>query len=461
MASAELPRLGCAASSGVQGLSGAHVHEQLKGNRSFRAVVLAVAVTLGSSVGLGAVAATGAGAAVSGSTHELPAIGVAGVSFLCGPDNGYGCTPGYRGNNVPAAAWGAYGCPYASGCPSVPHNCPLYVDYRLNQAGVMPTWSVDANLWAGQAQSQGYRVDQSPAVGAVAQWNLFKGHLAYVEAYDPTGVTVSMDWWSSAAATPTHPDGYTSRVRIARTSPAYPDNFLHFKDVGGGYTLDGYGGIHPFGVGSGRVAPAVHGGGYWSGWDIARGLATLPNASGGYTLDGFGGLHPFRIGNGAAPPVARGLAYWKGWDIARGIALMPNGQGGYMVDGFGGIHPFRLGNGSTAPAVSGGPYWQGQDIAQGITILPSGKGGYVIDRLGVLHPFAIGSNPKPPAAWAFDPARSARGAAVLVNGTGGYAVDANGSLHGFATHDVPYATKGVAVWPGWDIARDVAVIRAS
>jgi hypothetical protein len=61
--------------------------------------------------------------------------------------------------------------------------------------------------------------------------------------------------------------------------------------------------------------PAPLGTAYWSGWDIARGMWLLPgSASAGYTLDGWGGLHPF----GGAPAV--GSAYWPGRDIAKSIA---------------------------------------------------------------------------------------------------------------------------------------------
>ena len=35
------------------------------------------------------------------------------------------------------------------------------------------------------------------------------------------------------------------------------------------------------------------GGGYWPGWRNARAATFLSDASGGYTLDGCGGLHPF------------------------------------------------------------------------------------------------------------------------------------------------------------------------
>ena len=93
--------------------------------------------------------------------------------------------------------------------------------------------------------------------------------------------------------------------------------------------LDGYGGIHPFGLaltGPSTVRPApITGAPSWPGWDIARSIAILPNGTGGYVLDGFGGLHPFGIGGHAAPPVPAGTPYWLGWDIARSVALLRDG----------------------------------------------------------------------------------------------------------------------------------------
>jgi hypothetical protein len=177
------------------------------------------------------------GAAVSATQHELPYHGAPGVTFICGPDSAYGCTPGYHGTNVPANAWQAYGCPNASGCPTTPHNCTLYAAFRLNQVGVVPNWTADASSWANQAASRGVVVNQTAAVGAIAEWNLGKGHVAYVEGFDANGVVLTMDWWSSPTATPSWPKGYTSLVYIAKNSIAWPDNFIHFRDVIGSYSV--------------------------------------------------------------------------------------------------------------------------------------------------------------------------------------------------------------------------------
>ncbi|MEA2645082.1 MAG: hypothetical protein QOE92_165, partial [Chloroflexota bacterium] len=62
------------------------------------------------------------------------------------------------------------------------------------------------------------------------------------------------------------------------------------------------------------MPPAPAASGYWPGWDIARGIAVCPGGTAGYTLDGWGGVHAFGV---AAPVADGGHAYWQGWDIAR------------------------------------------------------------------------------------------------------------------------------------------------
>ncbi|MEP6624205.1 MAG: VCBS repeat-containing protein, partial [Acidimicrobiia bacterium] len=146
---------------------------------------------------------------------------------------------------------------------------------------------------------------------------------------------------------------------------------------GGGYVLDAFGGLHPFG-GTRPLATT----GYWPGWDITRGVALDASGQGGVVLDGFGGLHSF----GAAHLPRRLPPYWSGWDIARGITLTADSTlanpKGYVLDAFGGVHPF---GGAPNVAITG--YWPGWDIVRGIAKDPVGPGGYVLDAYGGLHPF--------------------------------------------------------------------------
>ena len=184
----------------------------------------------------------------------------------------------------------------------------------------------------------------------------------------------------------------------------------------------------------------------WS-WNIAAGLATLPDGSGGYVVDGWGGLHPF----GAAPRLGS-TGFWPGWNIVRGIALNADGRSGYKLDGWGGLH--RIGN---AVPVSNGPHWTGWDIAVDVVLTASSTAarpaGYILDAWGGIHRF--GSAP-PLATRAYWPGwRIARAFDLDPEGPGGYVLDGWGGLHRFGgakpSTSHPY-------WRGWNIARDVSLI---
>ena len=226
----------------------------------------------------------------------------------------------------------------------------------------------------------------------------------------------------------------------------------------GGYDVDGYGGVHPLRVAPGPNPSRITGGPYWSGWDIARGVAILPNGTGGYVLDGWGGLHPFSIGGNPAPPAATGGPYWPGWDIARDVVILPNGTGGFVLDGYGGLHPFGIGNQARAAPARSGPGWAGWDIARGVTVTGDSSGGYVLDGLGGIHPFSVGNHPKPVGAVGGPtfPVPIARGISLVPGSGGGWVLDGYGAIHGFrTTGPAPAAPNGGPLWPGWDIARGI------
>src|ERR1035437_4935019 len=65
--------------------------------------------------------------------------------------------------------------------------------------------------------------------------------------------------------------------------------------VSGGVVLDGNGVLHPFGAASVAAGSAPQ----WPGWNIARAVALRPDGTGGWTLDGFGGVHNW----GSAPSI--------------------------------------------------------------------------------------------------------------------------------------------------------------
>ena len=211
--------------------------------------------------------------------------------------------------------------------------------------------------------------------------------------------------------------------------------------------LDAYGGLHPAAGSTVNIAGAPS----WPGWNIARGAVVIPGGSGGYTLDGWGGVHQW----GVATPVTV-TAYWPGWDIARGLTLNPcdaNGHSGYVLDGWGGLHPF-----GGAPPLTTSSFWPGWDIAKGIAVNPCAGGvvtGYVLDGWGGLHSFSSGAAiASPSTGAAYWPGWNiARGVVVSAAGQG-YTLDGWGGVHPFGGAS-PLTTS--AHWTGWDIARGITV----
>ncbi|MCC7077608.1 MAG: VCBS repeat-containing protein [Acidimicrobiia bacterium] len=230
---------------------------------------------------------------------------------------------------------------------------------------------------------------------------------------------VTWDGITSAVSSPpgTHPQW--PNWNIARGVAAHPG--------GGGYVLDGYGGIHAIGN-----APAVQNGGYWKGWDITRGIALNPDGAGGYVLDGYGGLHRF----GQTDSVAPG-GYWRGWDIAHEIELSPVSTAadpkGLVMDRWGGLHAF-----GNQPQPGTSAYWPGWEIARGIALDPddpTGRSGVVLDGWGGLHPFGGAAKPTGGPYWKnWDIARDV---VVIADGNpsvvSGYILDGWGGTHRFGS----------------------------
>jgi hypothetical protein len=167
---------------------------------------------------------------------------------------------------------------------------------------------------------------------------------------------------------------------IARGLAVMPDGL-------GYVVLDGYGGIHRFGSAkSGFIA------GFrppYFGFDIARSIDISPDGDAIVVLDGWGATHV--TGEGPASP----NAYWPGWDIARGVAFTPTGDGLYVLDAFGGVH-------ISGDAIEdrNHPYWLGWDIARSVvaTRTTAGDGYAILDGFGGIH--KLGEAPKGPAgSW--------------------------------------------------------------
>jgi len=147
--------------------------------------------------------------------------------------------------------------------------------------------------------------------------------------------------------------GYWPNTNLAKRA-------VMLSDGTGGYTLDAWGGPHPFAIGNNPLPPAITNYAYWPNWDIARDLVLTPGSTAasvsGATLDGFGGLHPF----GSAGAV-QASAIWSGWDIARAVRLAPGSTAahpqGWVLDGWGGLHAF-----GGVPDVRMGGYWPNTNL---------------------------------------------------------------------------------------------------
>jgi surface antigen len=183
-----------------------------------------------------ATASLPASASVATTTHETPWQSEVGVTVLCAPSASYSCTDdGYStwAADPSGWAWTDYGNGIASENSYGPHNCTLYVAYRLQQSGLAnPGWHNNADNWATDAAAAGLAVNQTPAVGAVAQWNnpSTGGHVAIVEQVTSSYIVVTADNYQPSTAT-FMPGGYTDSYEIALTSPAMPDNFIHFANI--------------------------------------------------------------------------------------------------------------------------------------------------------------------------------------------------------------------------------------
>jgi surface antigen len=163
----------------------------------------------------------------SGTPHQFPGKNVSGVTQLCGPAADYSCdTGGYAGKST--GWWGDYyGDGWASSNSYGYHNCTLYAAYRIAQNGVGDPGKSWGNAWQWAASAQATTpVDQTPAVGAVAQWTNHSGtnvgHVAYVEVVTASYIVISDDNYGLNT---------TDRFEIAVGSPAWPDNFIHFLDT--------------------------------------------------------------------------------------------------------------------------------------------------------------------------------------------------------------------------------------
>ena len=236
--------------------------------------------------------------------------------------------------------------------------------------GYFPGRDVARRVVVGSSATGGYVLDASGGVHPFAIGNHPMPPGARSAAYWPNQNVARdiallpggwsgyvLDWWGGIhpfnGAPAVRSSGYWQGWDIARALVMLPSGK-------GGYVLDGWGGLHPFAVGGNAMPPALQGSGYWAGADIARDAA-LVSAGAGWTLDHYGGTHPFGGVSG------KGNWYWAGRDVARGIAADGTNRNWVVyTEVGGGVH--------TAPEAA--PYidasrWPGQSVARDLAFIPA------------------------------------------------------------------------------------------
>lgn len=78
----------------------------------------------------------------------------------------------------------------------------------------------DANAWGSHARSDGYTVDMTPAIGAIAWWS--SDHVAWVEAVSTNGLSVTIEEYNV---------DYTGHYNERTISAGSVSGYIHFKDI--------------------------------------------------------------------------------------------------------------------------------------------------------------------------------------------------------------------------------------
>jgi hypothetical protein len=202
-----------------------------------------------------------------------------------------------------------------------------------------------------------------------------------------------------------------------RTTSATPAT----QPVSGGYGVDAFGRIHPFGGAPERLPGRV-----WDGVDIMRRVVCRRDGCGGYVMDAWGGVFPF-----GDVERLRCHGLWPGADVARDVALTPDDRWGYVLDTDGGLH--RLGS-APWPEDTGCRGNVGKAVA--LALRSDGRSGYVLGSEGIVKGFGdalpSGVGPDPGAAPAVD--------LVLLGDDAGLVLRSDGSLVAFGGGRPPEVT---------------------
>ena len=144
------------------------------------------------------VALSGAVPGVTSITLSVVATPASAYTNVCRDTTGIDCirSTGYLG----ASTWGH---PVdASG-----NNCTNYAALRAAENGASNPGNLgNARDWDNKAAGYGIRVDTTPVVGAIAQWEANSGyagsygHVAYVESVTSTSIRVSESNWQGGSA---------------------------------------------------------------------------------------------------------------------------------------------------------------------------------------------------------------------------------------------------------------------
>jgi surface antigen len=107
------------------------------------------------------------------------------------------------------------------------HNCTNYVAFRMIRDGApkyFGPFNGNATVWDDYFKSRGYKVNQKPKVGAIAQWKSWEfgsggGHVAYVDKVGDNWIIIDEDAWG----------GSNSRRKIYINDSNWPGRFIHME----------------------------------------------------------------------------------------------------------------------------------------------------------------------------------------------------------------------------------------
>ena len=169
------------------------------------------------------------------------ALADTGWTYLCGGPGQSSCaTLGYTDHGYSGHSGTSY-WNEATGVECT--NYAAYVEQTVN--GAPATISPDTGLgnayqWNSTAATDGFTVNGTPDVGAVAQWGiddgpaLGDGHVAYVESVSYSGGSVA----SITISSDNDPSGGFSWATITAGGSYWPDNFIHFAGTSSSTTSE-------------------------------------------------------------------------------------------------------------------------------------------------------------------------------------------------------------------------------